>query len=162
MLEEDTFTLFSSVEEEKTENVFEFEVSREEQVLPEAEAVEKVTEITQEITTPPVVEEKKEDYVIYTKKSYESDTVRSFPQEELNKQLDDRKKILAGLSYRFGNKQNVNELENEPAYKRKGLELNGDQNFSTSSDVSRFSVSDNTLDRPEIKKNNSFLHDNVD
>jgi cell division protein FtsZ len=76
--------------------------------------------------------------------------------------LDDRKKILAGLSYRFGNKQNVNELENEPAYKRKGLELNGDQNFSTSSDVSRFSVSDNTLDRPEIKKNNSFLHDNVD
>ena len=72
------------------------------------------------------------------------------------------KKILAGLSYRFGTKQNVNELENEPAYKRKGLELNGEQNFSTASDVSRYSVSDDGTGRPEVKKNKGFLHDNVD
>ena len=129
---------------------------------------EEVMEVTMETPVEPVVEkvveqkEQKEEYVVYTKKSYETDSVVSFPQEEMNKTLEDRKKILAGLSYRFGNKQNVNELENEPAYKRKGVEVNAEQNFSKTNDNSRFSVGDNGSDRPEIKKNNSFLHDNVD
>ncbi|MDB5283367.1 MAG: hypothetical protein JWO06_2442, partial [Bacteroidota bacterium] len=48
------------------------------------------------------------------------------------------------------------------AYKRKGMELNGEQNYSTNSDVSRFSVGDNGDGRPGIKDKNSFLHDNVD
>jgi cell division protein FtsZ len=56
----------------------------------------------------------------------------------------------------------VDDLENEPAYKRKGVELNGDQNYSSGTDYSRYSVGSDELDRPEIKKNNSFLHDNVD
>ena len=126
--------------------------------------MEEVTEISHETPVEPVAEkvEKKEEYVVYTKKSYESDSVSTFPQEDLNKQLEDRKKILAGLSYRFGNKQNVNELENEPAYKRKGVEVNAEQNFSKTNEVSRFSVGDNEIGRPEIRKNNSFLHDNVD
>lgn len=163
--DEDNFTLFDhSNEEIESENVIEFEVSREEQQLPEVNLVEEVQEIRNETPVEPVAEkvEQKEDYVIYTKKSYETDTVVSFPQEEMSKTLEDRKKILAGLSYRFGNKQNVNELENEPAYKRKGVEVNAEQNFSKVNDVSRFSVGDNGIDRPEIRKNNSFLHDNVD
>ena len=163
--DEDKFTLFdTTTAETESENVIEFEVSRKEQQLPEVNLVEEVTEVKMDTTVEPVAEqvEKKEDYVIYTKKSYESDSVVSFPQEELNKQLEDRKKILAGLSYRFGNKQNVNELENEPAYKRKGVEVNAEQNFSKINDNSRFSVGDTGGDRPEIKKNNSFLHDNVD
>ncbi len=161
LLEEETFTLFDTVgKTEETENVIEFEITREEQNLIEPV----VNEITNEVKPEPQkpVESKTEDYVVYTKKSYESDTVSTFPQEEMSKQLEDRKKILSGLSYRFGNKQNVSELENEPAYKRKGMELSGEQNFSTESQVSRFSVGDNGSDRPEIKKNNSFLHDNVD
>ncbi len=163
--DEDQFTLFDTTNQETvSENVIEFEVSREEQKLPEVNLVEEVTEEKQDTPVQPVAEqiEKKEEYVVYTKKSYESDSVASFPQEELSKQLEDRKKILAGLSYRFGNKQNVNELENEPAYKRKGFEVNADQNFSKINDNSRFSVGDSGMDRPEIKKNNSFLHDNVD
>ena len=163
--EEDKFTLFDTTSEETvSENVIEFEVSREEQKLPEVNLAEEVTEVKQDTPIQPVAEqvEKKEDYVVYTKKSYESDSVVSYPQEDLNRQLEDRKKILAGLSYRFGNKQNVNELENEPAYKRKGFEVNAEQNFSKVNDNSRFSVGDNGTDRPEIKKNNSFLHDNVD
>lgn len=163
--DEDNFTLFdNSTEETVAENVIEFEVSREEQQLPEMNQVEEVAEIKNETPVEPVAEkvEQKEEYVVYTKKSYETDSVVSFPQEEMSKQLEDRKKILAGLSYRFGNKQNVNELENEPAYKRKGVEVNAEQNFSKVNDVSRFSVGDNGSDRPEIRKNNSFLHDNVD
>jgi cell division protein FtsZ len=163
--DEDSFTLFGQTNEETvSENVIEFEISREEQKLPEVNLMEEVTEISHETPVEPVAEkvEKKEEYVVYTKKSYESDSVSTFPQEDLNKQLEDRKKILAGLSYRFGNKQNVNELENEPAYKRKGVEVNAEQNFSKTNEVSRFSVGDNEIGRPEIRKNNSFLHDNVD
>ena len=163
--DEDSFTLFGQTNEETvSENVIEFEISREEQKLSEVTLEEEVTEISHETPVEPIAEkvEKKEEYVVYTKKSYESDSVSTFPQEDLNKQLEDRKKILAGLSYRFGNKQNVNELENEPAYKRKGVEVNSEQNFSKTNDVSRFSVGDNEIGRPEIRKNNSFLHDNVD
>ena len=166
--DEDAFTLFGQTNEEPvSENVVEFEVTREEQQLPEVTTlVEEVMEVKMETPVEPVAEqvqvEKKEEYVVYTKKSYESDSVTTFPQDDLNKTLEDRKKILAGLSYRFGNKQNVNELENEPAYKRKGFEVNAEQNFSKNNDNSRFSVGDNETGRPEIRKNNSFLHDNVD
>ncbi|HWB63511.1 MAG TPA: cell division protein FtsZ, partial [Chitinophagales bacterium] len=161
--EEETFTLFTpATEEDNNDNTIEFEVTREEQKLPEVTApVEELNQPVEESVVTPK-EEPKEDYVIYTKKSFETGPVTTFPQEEMGRQLDDRKKILAGLSYRFGNKQNVGDLENEPAYKRKGVDVNSEQNFSTSNDMSRFSVGDNGLDRPEIKKNNSFLHDNVD
>ncbi len=165
-IEEDTFSLFPSVTEEtETENVIEFDVTREEQNIVVEETVASITEEVVSAKEEPVAQpqqEKKEEYVVYTKKSFETDSSSAFPQDDLTKQLEDRKKILSGLSYRFGNKQNVSELENEPAYKRKNIELNGEQNFSTNSEISRFSVNDSGNDRPEIKKNNSFLHDNVD
>ncbi|HLP52311.1 MAG TPA: cell division protein FtsZ [Chitinophagales bacterium] len=165
-LEEEKYDLFDvvSTTEETSENTYEFEVTREEQVLPEVELTQEVVveAKVEEPTIQPVLETRNEEYVVYTKKSYETDSVSSIHQEDMNKQLEDRKKILAGLSYRFGSKQNVGELENEPAYKRRGLDVNGEQNFSTVNDVSRYSVSDDGTNRPEIKKNNSFLHDNVD
>ncbi len=164
-LQEETYNLFDLSKNEETvtaDNTFEFEVTREEQKLPEVELTQEVVEEKVETTFQPVTETKEDEYVVYTKKSYETNVVSSVSQDELNRIGEDRKKILAGLSYRFNNKQNVNELENEPAYKRKGLELNGEQNFSTVNDNSRYSVSDDGTMRPEIKKNNSFLHDNVD
>jgi cell division protein FtsZ len=173
VVEEDVYSLFDLTETNNklealvnetatNENTFEFEITREEQKLPEVEVAVNIVEEKAETTIQPVTETKEDEYVIYTKKSYESNLTASVQQDDLNRQLEDRKKILAGLSYRFGSKQNVGELENEPAYKRKGLELNGESNFSTASDLSRFSVSDDGTNRPEIKKNNSFLHDNVD
>jgi cell division protein FtsZ len=156
--EEETFSLFPVAEQEvvNTENTIEFEVTREEQQIVAEQAVEEVQE------TSTVVESKTDDFVVYTVKSHEYNNAAPVQQDTLNKELEDRKKVLAGLSYRIGSKQNVNELENEPAYKRKGVDLSGEQNYSTVSDISRFSVSNDGTDRPEIKKNNSFLHDNVD
>jgi cell division protein FtsZ len=165
--EEEAYNLFdlniTSEETSTSDNTIEFEVTREEQKLPEVELQEEtVIEQKEETTWQPVAETKNDEYVVYTKKSYESDLTTSVTQDDMSRQLEDRKKILAGLSYRFGNKQNVSELENEPAYKRKGLELNGEQSFSTANDFSRFTVGNDDNNRPEIKKNNSFLHDNVD
>lgn len=167
-LEEETYSLFDiapQTEETATnENTFEFEVTAQEQVLPQVELTTEETVVVQqeETTVQPVIESRTDEYVVYTKKSYETDSVSQINSDDMSRQLEDRKKILAGLSYRFGNKQNLGELENEPAYKRKGLDLNGEQSFSTMNDNSRYSVSDDGTNRPEIKKNNSFLHDNVD
>lgn len=168
VLEDDAFDLFAPVSEVEEEvvadNIIEFSVSREEQVLPvvEEEIVNETPAISQPVITP-TIEKVEEEFVTYTKKSYETSETTSVPQTDLNRQLEDRKKILAGLSYRTGSKQKLDELENEPAYKRRGLELNGDQTYSQgNTDYSRYSVSNDDLDRPEIRKNNSFLHDNVD
>lgn len=70
----------------------------------------------------------------------------------------ERLRKLRELSYT--GKQNIDEMENVPAYKRKKINLT--QNIpSEDSEVARFSLSDGE-DGLEIKSNNKFLHDNVD
>jgi cell division protein FtsZ len=54
--------------------------------------------------------------------------------------------------------QKVEEMEKEPAYKRKGLDL--DSNLPES--PSRLSLDNDGNDNLQIRSNNSFLHDNVD
>jgi len=153
-----------TVSEETNEFSYEFNVSREEQNLLETfEATVADEEIAEEqpivAADQTVVED---DIITYHKRSYETETTQLFKTEELSKDLEDRKRVLASLSYRVGNKQNLSDLENEPAYKRKGVEVNSDNEYSTQNDVSRYSVGNDAFDRPEIKKNNSYLHDNVD
>ena len=53
------------------------------------------------------------------------------------------------------------EKENVPAYIRKQIELD-DTVPSVDSDISRYSLGKDSKDNPDIKSNNSFLHDNVD
>ena len=158
---DEVYTLFNITEETKEENVvsFEFEVSREEQAIA-PEVLSEQPQVEQPVLDTPVTPQ--EEFVTYTKTSYETNTTTAIPHEELNQKLEDRKKVLAGLSYRFGSKQNVNELENEPAYKRKGLDFGGDTSYSSQNDMSRYTIGNDGSEKPEIKKNNSFLHDNVD
>ena len=161
LIEEEDYSLFAPSFEDTTkqEVSVEFEVSREEQQLSEVRAE------TEEPVVPNdpivIVEKKEEDFVVYTKTTYET-TPTVATEQDRTQVLEERKKVLAGLSFRFGNKQNVNELENEPAYKRKGVEVGTQNDFSSQSDASRYSLSTDAFDRPEIKKNNSYLHDNVD
>jgi len=80
------------------------------------------------------------------------------PLDNDNKRQE-RLRKLRELSY-LGKKNNIDEMENIPAYKRKKVELS--QNTpSSDSEVARYTLSDNE-DGPEIKSNNKFLHDNVD
>lgn len=53
------------------------------------------------------------------------------------------------------------EKENVPAYIRKQIELD-DTIPSTDSNISRYSLGKDSKNNPDIKSNNSFLHDNVD
>ena len=59
----------------------------------------------------------------------------------------------------------LSDMEREPAYKRKNIQLS-DAQHSADSTVSRYTLSEETDEngerRVEIKRNNSYLHDNVD
>jgi len=55
----------------------------------------------------------------------------------------------------------VNDLEKEPAYKRRNIQLE-DTPHSSESNVSRYSLGEDEDNKTSLKQNNSFLHDNVD
>jgi cell division protein FtsZ len=80
-------------------------------------------------------------------------------EEQLRKSKE-RILRLKDLSMKLRTSNGLQELENEPAYKRKQMSLQ-DVPHSSESQVSRFTLS--TEDGiTEIRPNNSFLHDNVD
>ena len=67
---------------------------------------------------------------------------------------------LKDLSMKLRTSNGLQEMENEPAYKRKQMQMN-DMQHSSESHVSRFTLSLGD-GQTEIRQNNSFLHDNVD
>ncbi len=81
---------------------------------------------------------------------------------ELQKRSNSRKEKMKKFNYKFMNNvnQNVDDIENQPAYKRMGIDLQ----TSNSSDVSpsRTTLSMDENDEIQLRSNNSFLHDNVD
>jgi cell division protein FtsZ len=80
-------------------------------------------------------------------------------EEQLRKSKE-RILRLKDLSMKLRTANGLQELENEPAYKRKQMALQ-QMPHSSESQVSRFTLS--TEDGfTEIRPNNSFLHDNVD
>ncbi|MFD1258880.1 cell division protein FtsZ [Mucilaginibacter terrae] len=79
-------------------------------------------------------------------------------EEQLRKSRE-RIMRLKDLSMKLRN-GNIQELENVPAYKRKEISLQQTP-ASNESQISKFSLSEND-GTTEIRKNNSFLHDNVD
>jgi cell division protein FtsZ len=68
---------------------------------------------------------------------------------------------LKDLSMKLRTANGLQELENEPAYKRKQMQLQQTPH-SSESQVSRFTLSNDEDGSTEIRPNNSFLHDNVD
>ena len=84
---------------------------------------------------------------------------------ELEQKADNRRQKMKEFNYKFVNRMNKNieEIENQPAYKRMGVDL---EDVEPSSEVST-NQSRTTLDTDDnndiqLRSNNSFLHDNVD
>ena len=66
------------------------------------------------------------------------------------------------LGMKMKTSSGLSELEKEPAYKRRKINLK-DTPHSSESSVSRFTLSDDDDEgKPKLKDGNSFLHDNVD
>ncbi len=71
---------------------------------------------------------------------------------------DERINRLRGLSHSFGTTNNLAEMENTPAYVRRGVALS-ETPAAEEQNISRYTLDAET---GEMKSNNSFLHDNVD
>ncbi|MDD3772491.1 MAG: cell division protein FtsZ [Weeksellaceae bacterium] len=80
--------------------------------------------------------------------------------QSLSQAIEERRARLKQFNYKFKstlNQKSVDEIENTPAYKRQGIELEGHERKSPSD----FIVSENNENELKIRPNN-FLHDNVD
>ena len=53
----------------------------------------------------------------------------------------------------------INQIEDEPAYKRQGIELENIESSKSEEPISRLTINE---EDKELRNNNSFLHDNVD
>lgn len=95
-----------------------------------------------------------EPYVRDEEREREEDALRKQKEREQK-----RKEKLAANTVKLNNPQNIIELENEPAYMRRGVELD-DVPDSANFQTSRWTISDD--EDPDIHTGNSFLHDNVD
>ncbi|MEO8589728.1 MAG: cell division protein FtsZ [Flavobacteriales bacterium] len=79
--------------------------------------------------------------------------------------VEERVAKVREMSQRLRTPNGLSDLEREPAYKRKNIQLN-DAAHSSDSTVSRYTLSEETDEngdrRVELKRNNPYLHDNVD
>jgi len=92
----------------------------------------------------------------------ENNIVAKVQNEEQLKKAQDRVARLKELNFKLLKSPNgLSELENEPAYKRRNINLDATPH-SSESQVSRYTLSEGDDKKVEIKPNNSFLHDNVD
>ncbi len=118
-----------------------------------------------------VAEEIEEEEIIFEKRTVaepnskevetqgEEDPLNSPISKILSDRTEERKRKMKEFNYKFKNSPSrIDEIEKQPAYKRMGIDLN-----ETKSDpnISRTSVNTED-DEIELRKNNSYLHDNVD
>lgn len=82
-------------------------------------------------------------------------------EERLRQQREEarRRERLRSNRPKLNNPNVLSELENEPAYLRRGVRLD-DVPASDEPTYSKWTISDD--DEPELSKGNSYLHDNVD
>ena len=105
------------------------------------------------------LDDEEEPYEV-AKNEHEIDTTAADDSvdTEFRKKAQDRVSRLRQLSHRFGTSEDLSEIENTPAYIRRGVSLS-ETPPADESNLSRYTLDSET---GEMKSNNSFLHDNVD
>ncbi len=88
------------------------------------------------------------------------DPVEQPISETLKARAAERRAKMKEFNYKFrNNASQIDEIEKEPAYKRAGIDVDSKPE---SSELSRTSLGVDSNDNIQLRKNNSFLHDNVD
>jgi len=81
--------------------------------------------------------------------------------EALRSRVSERRARMKEFNYKFKNtNSNIDEIEKQPAYKRAGVNI--DEPNNNESNISRTTLSTDSNDDLQLRKRNSFLHDNVD
>ena len=117
------------------------------------EPIEEELQITVKTISSPSPQVQPQTYATQT----EQNPMDSSIEEILRNRAEERKQKMKRFNHKFNSTSaQLNDLEQEPAYKRMGVDLHE----STNSQVSRYSVGNNG--ETQLRSNNSFLHDNVD
>lgn len=117
----------------------------------------------------PKTEEAAEEEIVFETKTIEpledekteeeTDPMNAPISKLLKDRAEERRKKMKDYNYKFRNSASkIDDLENQPAYKRLGIDLDAPK---TDSNISRTSVNTDD-DDVDLRSNNSFLHDNVD
>jgi cell division protein FtsZ len=147
-------------DEAAKQTTFEFELPKSK--MPHVEESAPVAEVKQTIVETPVASTSDlldiTSRVINKEPEMDNAEMEKIQQERIArlKQVNQKYKTMSGLS----------ELESEPAYKRRNVNLDNTLH-SSENNISRFTLSDeknenNMGNKTELRANNSFLHDNVD
>ncbi len=161
--------MFATRQEETEEAVVKFNLHEEEQ---EEEPEQDMAGFTFKMSEPetystPVQEPRKPEPVPTPAPEPEPVALAGADDSKTNESIEEqlkksRERIMRlkdlSMKLRTGN---IQELENVPAYKRKEVALQ-DTPKSDESAISRFSLMPDNEGNTEIRKNNSFLHDNAD
>lgn len=160
------FDLFASPAEQNEDSTVKHNpVQDEPTVAPEPEFGEFTFKVTESIMSfepvveeAPVAEPEPEPVVEEMPGADDHKTDESF-EEQMRKS---RERIMRLKDLSIKNRSgNIQEMENVPAYKRKEIALQQTPS-SSESEISRFSLLSDDEGNTEIRRNNSFLHDNVD
>jgi cell division protein FtsZ len=164
--------VIEAVEEEKMEEVIEepFMFIKEETPVAQVEEEKQIT-FEFEVTNNNVVASEENPFIIsnsneeagqlVSEDQEENSFISKVQNDEQLKKAQDRVAKLKELSFKLKSPNGLSELENEPAYKRRNVNLDTTPH-SSESQVSRYTLSEGDDKKVEIKPNNSFLHDNVD
>ena len=105
--------------------------------------------------------EVKEDIVSEISDSEEEIDPLNTSLADLQKQRSKERRLrMKEFNYKFNNSK-IDEIEKEPAYKRHGIDLE-ETKHSSEEEHSRFTLDIDENEDIQLRKNNSFLHDNVD
>lgn len=127
-----------------------------------APVVEPVAEVKlEEVTEEPMLIKNRKEIVEEKKVETTVPISQTVTDEEQRRKAQERILRLKELSLKLKSPNGLAELENEPAYKRKNINLENTPH-SSESQVSKYTLTENEEKKVEIKPNNSFLHDNVD
>jgi cell division protein FtsZ len=109
-------------------------------------------------------DEEKKPFEVYIKTGGAESKEKSISRPDrasLDLRSQERIERLRKLSMKLKSEAHIEEMENQPAYMRKNLDLDHTEP-SGESDVSRYSLYDEDGTRIELRSGNSYLHDNVD
>jgi cell division protein FtsZ len=86
----------------------------------------------------------------------------STSEAEIFQRSRERLERLKQLSYKMASPNSIAELEKEPAYKRRNVQLSNVPDSKSDVNISRTSLNDAKDNKPGLTQNNTFLHDRVD
>jgi len=142
-----------------------FEAEKADDQLKEEEHMlsEALSEVEDVVFEEPMVEREVIFDIIQPSHETKYEPVMRFVEPQVDRTEMDRKSIerqsrLKAMSMKLKTHEGIEELESEPAFKRRGMSLTDDVQAD---EVSKYTINPDDQ-RPGLRSENSYLHDNVD